>query len=137
VTVTPSPGTRLPTWRVDVEAAGMRTMAALLRDPNPIHFDVGAVRQLGLGDRPINQGPTNVGYIVNMLLTWRGGEPSTITRLTVRFTGNVFAGDRLVAGGEVVEVRTTDSGRTAVCDVWLDRDDGVRVVSGSAEVTLE
>ena len=46
----------------------MRTVAALFRDPNPVHWDHAEVAARGGGDRVINQSPINVAYIVNMLL---------------------------------------------------------------------
>ncbi len=130
-------GSPITPFRVDgVDEARMKTMAALLRDPNPIHFDAEAVRSLGLGDRPVNQGPLNVAYVVNALLAWAGGDPAALRHLQVRFTGNVFAGDRVTAGGEVVGLQQVDGGTVATCDVWLDRDDGTRLVHGEAEVAL-
>ncbi|TVR31391.1 MAG: hypothetical protein EA388_13525 [Nitriliruptor sp.] len=111
----------------------MKTMAVLLRDPNPIHYDVDAVRAAGLGDRVVNQGPSNLGYVVNMLLAWTGN-PASILQVSARFLGNVFAGDAVTAGGAVREVTSDHDGPVAVCGVWLDRDDGTRLVSGSARV---
>ena len=55
-------GDNIPEWVMDsVSPARMRTMAAILRDPNPIHWDRDAVDSLplGLGKRTINQGPSN------------------------------------------------------------------------------
>lgn len=130
-----APGTPLPTWRVDpVEVWPMKVMSALLDDPNPIHWDTESVRGLGLGERPINQGPNNVGYIVNMLMAFAGG-PAAVRRVTVRFRGNVFAGDRVEAGGVVSRVEDEGDVTVAHCDVWLDRGDD-RVVAGTAEVVV-
>ena len=56
----------------------MKIFAALARDPNPIHWDRAAVAERGLGDRLINQGPINLGYVVNMLLAWTG--PASLAR---------------------------------------------------------
>ena len=129
-------GTSIPPFAIErVDAEKMKTMAALLRDPNPIHFDVEAVRALGMGDRVINQGPNNVGYVLNMLLAWLG-DPAGIRSVQVRFRGNVFAGDRLEAGGTVTALEERDGQRVATCEVWLDRDDGARVLSGTAEVAV-
>jgi len=75
-----------------VDAEKMKIMAAILQDPNPIHFDVDAVRKLGLGDRPVNQGPINMAYLMNVATAWAGG-PEALRRFQVRFAGNVFAGD--------------------------------------------
>src|SRR5581483_5286732 len=99
------PGTELPPLRIEsVPAEAMKTVAALLHDPTPIHWDVESVRALGMGDRPVNQGPNNMAYVVNMLTTW-AGSPGRIRRLRVRFLGNVFAGDSVTARGVVTGVR--------------------------------
>jgi acyl dehydratase len=111
-------------------------MAALLRDPNPIHWDVESVKRLGMGDRVVNQGPNNMAYVVNALMAWVGGDPAAVRSVQVRFQGNVLAGDRVTAGGEVTEVREEDGQRIAVCAVWLDRDDGARLLAGTAEVAV-
>lgn len=132
------PGDELPEWTVEeVSVEKMKTMAALLADSNPIHWDVAAVRALGMGDRVVNQGPNNMAYLMNMLAAW-SGDMGRVRGLTVRFLANVFAGDRLVAGGRVVAVDEDGAGgRTAVCDVWLDVQDGQRAISGTARVLLD
>jgi acyl dehydratase len=127
-------GTNLPSRTVpSVSGEKMKTMAALLADPNRIHFDVDAVRDAGMGDRVINQGPTNLAYVMNMLISWCG-EVSQIRSINARFLGTVYAGDSVTAGGEVKEITPTDSGSEALCDIWLDVDGGARVISGSARV---
>ena len=89
----------------------------------------------GLGDRLINQGPTNVGYVCNALLAWAGND--ALRSLTVRFTSNVFDGDEVVAGGVVTAIDEIDGERRATCDVWLDRGDGTRAIEGVAVVALD
>ena len=126
-------GDALPEWVMpEVEAARMRTTAAILRDPNPVHWDVEVVRARRSDARLVNQGPLNVGYLANMLMQWQG--PECVRRLQLRFSGRVFAGDRVVARGTVTEVDAAAG--TAVCDVWLERDDGSRPVIGVATVVL-
>ncbi len=125
-------GDPLPSLTVDdVGADRMKTMAALLRDPYPVHWDVEALRSAGLDPRPINQGPLNLGYIANMLMAWAGDD--AIRRLTVACHGRVLAGDTVVAGGTVDGESEVDGERRTNCTVWLDRDDR-RLVSGTAEV---
>lgn len=129
-------GTRLPEWRVDsVSEQAMHTMALFLRDPNPIHFDTNVTETAGLGPRAVNQGPSNVSYIANMLIGWVG-DPAAIRRLRVRFEANVFAGDRVTASGEVTSIEDTADGPIAHCDVHLTRDDGTRLLAGTAEVLV-
>jgi acyl dehydratase len=114
----------LPAREITVSPEPMKLFAALARDPTPIHWDREAA-----GGPVINQGPLNVGYVADMLMAWAG--PGSIRELAVRFTDTVRAGDRVVAGGVVTAVHDG----LAECEVWLDRDDGVRAVSGTAVVT--
>lgn len=117
----------------DVGADRMKTMAALLRDPYPIHWDPEAVRAAGHGDRPVNQGPLNLAYVTNMLMASFGDR--SIRRLSVGFHGRVVAGDTVVAGGTVDDEFDTGGERRSVCTVWLDRG-GERLVSGRAVVAV-
>ncbi|TDD80945.1 protein dehydratase [Saccharopolyspora karakumensis] len=129
-------GARLPEWRVSaVSAEKMKTTAALLADPNPIHWDAEVVRVLGMGERPINQGPLNMAYVLNMLAAWSGGH-DRLRRFRVRFRGNVFAGDELSAGGVVTGVRAEAGITLADCDVSLDVAGGATVLSGTATVVV-
>lgn len=129
---TPVVGDRIPRFRLaSVDAQRMKTMAAILRDPYPIHWDRQATAALGLGGRTVNQGPINLGYIANMLMAWAGDD--AIRRLTVGFHARVLDGDAVEAHGVVDSVTVTDAGWTATCSVWLERGSD-RVVSGTAEV---
>jgi acyl dehydratase len=110
----------------------MKIFAAILRDPNPIHWDRNELSRRGFGDRLINQGPANLGYVVEMLAIAFGGY-DRILRLTTRFTANVLEGDELVAGGVVTAI----DGDVALCDIWLDRSTGERAISGTAQMTIE
>jgi len=123
--------------RIDgVESGPMKTMAALLRDPNPIHFDPAVTRALGMGEGTVNQGPTNVGWVASALMAWGGGGAACLRRLTVRLTGNVLSGDVVEAGGVVEALAEAPEGTVATCRVWLRRSDGVDLVAGTAEVLL-
>ncbi len=134
--MTVGPGHEVPPFVVEaVPVEAMKTVAALLHDPNPIHFDKGAVTALGMGDRQVNQGPTNMAYVVNMLAAWTG-DPASVRRLQVRFLGNVFAGDRVSARGVVTGVREEDGARFADLDVWLERSPEDRVLDGTATVAI-
>ncbi|MGH9271252.1 MAG: MaoC family dehydratase, partial [Ilumatobacteraceae bacterium] len=121
-------GMPMQPWEMSsVDPARMKTRAAILRDPYPVHWDRAANERLGLGGRVVNQGPLNLGYVANMLMAWAG--PASIRRLTVSFGAPVLDGDRVVAHGQVRDV--VDG--IANCDVWLSRGDE-RVVTGTAQV---
>ena len=127
-------GFEIPEWTMDdVDPNRMKTMAAILRDPYPVHWDRSSVADLGLGERVINQGPLNLSYITNMLLAWQG--PTCVRRLQVAFGHPVLDHDRVTAVGTVVSIETVDGERRAHCDVRLERD-GNAVVTGTAVVAL-
>lgn len=129
-------GTELPVWEVEaVSAEKMKTTAALLSDPTPIHFDAETVRALGMGDRPVNQGPLNMGYVMNAVTAWAGG-PERLRRLRVRFRGPVLAGDHVRVRSTVTAVREEDGVRLAECDVVLEVVGGEQAVTGTATVVL-
>jgi acyl dehydratase len=127
------PGDSLPEWSVaSVSAEKMKTMAALLRDPNPLHWDRNAVASLPLelGLHTINQGPLGLSYIINMLQAWQG--PSCIKRIKMTFPQVVLDGDHVIARGQVLSTST----QVAECQVWLDHADGRRLLEGSAIIHL-
>ena len=128
-------GDTIPEWLMaSVEAARMRTMAAILRDPNPVHWDRDACDALGYGQRTINQGPLGLSYMINMLHDWAGS--GCITRLVMTFPKVVLDGDRITARGRVTAVRDSGEGRFAECDIWLERGEGDRPLIGTATVRL-
>lgn len=127
----PAVGDEVPEWVMpDVRPERMRTTAAILRDPNPIHWDREVARSRGLDGRVVNQGPLDVGYLANMLMAWQGA--TCIRRLRLQFPGPVLDGDHITARGVVTAVDPQTGAIT--CDVWLERPDGFRPVVGTAEL---
>ncbi|MET0190910.1 MAG: MaoC/PaaZ C-terminal domain-containing protein [Pseudonocardia sediminis] len=121
-------GDALPDLVVEsVDPERMKTMAALLRDPNMIHLEPAEAARHGLGDRVVNQGPINMGYVQTMLAHAAGGV-DRVRATAFRFLANVHAGDRVVAGGRVTAVRDGE----VDCEVWLDVTGGARALSGTA-----
>ena len=123
-------GDEIPAWvMASVSADRMKTMAALLRDPNPVHWDRDSVAALplGLGHRTINQGPLGLSYIFNMLHAWQG--PGCVKKIRMTFPQVVLDGDRVEAKGRVTAI----SSDGIACEVWLERE-GERLLEGSALV---
>jgi acyl dehydratase len=130
-------GDQIPEWVMDsVSAERMCTMAAILRDPNPIHWDRDAVDSLplGLGKRTINQGPLGLSYMVNMLHAWAG--PNCLRRLVMRFPQVVLDGERVVARGEVGALRQEQGEQLADCKVWLEHAERGILLEGDAVIVL-
>jgi acyl dehydratase len=135
--VKPQAGDAIPEWTMEcVSAERMRTMAALLRDPNPLHWDRDAVAALplGLGRRTINQGPLGLGYIVNMLEAWGGA--GCIRRVRMTFPQVVLDGERVTARGIVTGVVEDDAQTLAHCEVWLEHELRGRLLIGEAVVAV-
>jgi len=128
-------GDEIPAWLMEsVRPERMRTMAAILRDPNPVHWDRNACDALGFGKRTINQGPLGLSYMVNMLHAWAGA--GCITRLYMTFPKVVLDGDRITARGEVTAVREEGGRRYADCRVLLDRGPDDHPLQGTATIRL-
>lgn len=129
-------GYHLPELPIEqVNPEHIRQIALVLNDPNPIHFDLEAVAAAGLGDREINQGGSTMAYIIGMITAWTGTR-SCLRRIQCRFRDNVRAGDSVTAGGIVVEIIGVGPARQAVCEVWVNRQDGRRVIDGTAVVAI-
>lgn len=128
-------GDQIPGWLMEsVRPERMRTMAAILRDPNPVHWDRDACDAIGFGKRTINQGPLGLSYMVNMLHAWAG--PGCITRLVMTFPKVVLDGDRITARGEVTGTSEDNGRRYAECRIWLDRGPDDHPLQGTATIRL-
>lgn len=136
-------GDSIPEWIMEsVSAERMRTMAAILRDPNPLHWDREAVSNLPvvdtlpfkLGKRTINQGPLGLSYIVNMLHEWMG--PNCIRRFYITFPQVVLDEDRVIARGTITALREENGAQLADCDTWLEHEERGVLLKGKATVQL-
>ena len=126
-------GFSIPSWEMpSVERSRMRTMAAILRDPNPVHWDPNLVDSLPLevGKKTINQGPLGLSYMINMLHDWAG--PGCVKRIFMTFPHIVLSEDCVIAKGRVTKIDGTD----IECDIWLERDEK-KLLVGNATVNGE
>ena len=129
-------GTELPPRTITgVRDEDIRIVALVLRDPNPIHYDLKEVARLGLGDRAVNQGGATMAYIAGYLAELTGSR-AAIKKLSCSFRGNVFAGDDVTIGGTVTSVTSSDQGQLVGCDVWADVVGGKRAITGSALIRV-
>lgn len=130
-------GDNIPPWIMpSVSAERMKTMAAVLRDPNPVHWDRNVVESLplGLGLRTINQGPLGLSYMINMLHAWRG--PECIRRIIMRFPQVVLDGEEVIARGTVTSVKTANGVTLAECDIWLAHEERGTLLEGTATIVI-
>ncbi|WP_205739696.1 MaoC/PaaZ C-terminal domain-containing protein [Georgenia sp. SYP-B2076] len=129
-------GDELPTMEVgDIDVEHILQLALILRDANPIHYDLDAIAAAGLGEVEVNQGGATAAYILNLLSAWSGSR-SNIRRLRCRFSANVFAGDDVLVGGTVTAIEESSDGQLVTCDVWAAVHGGDRAITGTATVLL-
>ena len=128
-------GDAIPPFRMQrVTPERMKTVAAIFRDPFPVHWDREVTRAMGFEGRLLNQSPINLGYVINMLVDWAG--PRCLRRVRVEFPQPVFDGDSVCAGGRVVSLSREGAETIAECEIWLDRQGGVRSLAGRAWVAI-
>jgi len=128
-------GEPIPPFRMErVTPERMKTVAAIFRDPTPLHWDREATRAAGFEGRLLNQSPINLGYVINMLMAWAG--PTCLRRVRTEFPGPVLDGASVSAGGRVVALSQEGGETIAECDTWLDSQDGTRNLVARAWVAL-
>ena len=118
----------------DISIERIRMVMDVMDDVNPVHIDEALVKRMGLRGL-VNQGPSNLSYIINMLVAWTG-DADCVQRLQVRFHNLVVPGDNTIAGGSVTAVHASTPRCTVDCDVWLRLADGTTMLAGMATVTL-
>jgi acyl dehydratase len=118
----------------DITKARIQMVMDAMDDVNPVHIDEELVKKMGLRGL-VNQGPSNLAYIINMLAAWTG-DPDCVLRMKIRFHNLVVPGDNTVAGGTVTAVRDEAGRRVADCDVWLKLQDGTTMLAGMATVAI-
>jgi acyl dehydratase len=127
-------GTKIPPFTMDdITMPRIEALMELMNDVNPVHDDPDVIARRGLRG-PVNQGPANLAYIVNMLTLWAGPEME-LERFDFRFLDTVAPGDTVVARGVVTGVEVSAGRRRIACQVWLERD-GVRAVDGTATIAV-
>lgn len=105
-------GQELEPWRWEITEDSAHVWARVLEDPNPIHQSANAVARLGLGDRLINQGPTNIAYLINAL---EYNFPGIILKnMQARLVGMIHCGDIIQVYG-VVEDISRDNETGSIC----------------------
>ncbi len=94
-----------------------------------------------MGDRPINQGPLNMGYVMNAggRLGRRTGPAAHGCGSASSATCSPATASSPAGGHRIDETPDGDGHRVAHCDVWLRRDGDPddTVMAGTATVLLD
>ena len=113
-----------------VDAGRIKTMAAILQDPTPIHLDPAATRARGLGNALATQGALNMTWFTEAAARFAGGWERLLD-FNVRFLDNVYAGERVECTGTVTAV---DASTGEAKLELLAAADGRPVLAGTAVV---
>lgn len=103
-------------------------------DFNPIHTVDEFAVQAGLGG-VIAHGMLSMAFIGQML-TDTVGEKGELRKFTVRFNGMVRPGDVITCRGVMKEIYAEGQQQRVICDIWAEKEDGSKVISGQAELIL-
>jgi acyl dehydratase len=130
-----SKGSNLKDWAFLVPQESMNTWAVILDDPNPIHLDANAAKQVGLGDKTINQGPANIAYILNMIE--ENFPNSRILKMNNKMTDSVLEGDLVTVSGQISEIKAEGDQFIASCSIQLTVGEDKIAVLSEIDVLFE
>ena len=130
-----SEGFTLKDWQFLVPQESMNTWAVILDDPNPIHLDASAVKQVGLGDKTINQGPANIAYVLNMIE--ENFPNSQILKMNNKMTDSVLEGDLVTVSGQITEVKAKGDQFIVSCSIKLTVGEDKIAVLSEIDVLFE
>jgi acyl dehydratase len=118
-----------------IDGHRIKTVAALMRDPVPTHYDREVVKALGMGDgtKLVNQGLGDAAYLLELVHRFLDRRPS-LRRYDIRILQLVFEGDQVRCSGSVASVDRV--ARTATLELE-GRIDGERAFVGEAVVNLD
>ena len=116
-----------------IELPDMVAYAGATWDWHRLHYDSAWLAERGL-DRPVIDGQLFGALLAEMVLDWAGPD-ATLTALSFRFKGFVFAGETVRCTGRVISVE--DGVTSLECQVDVVGDDArVAVAPAAAEVRL-
>lgn len=128
-------GQHLPELKTGpIQGDALRRMAKLLKDPNPIHWDLEYARARGLRE-VIQQGNLNMLPFYLLIENWVGN-PEYLKEIKGRFLGNVFKGDITITSGTVTNIKRGDKLITIEIDIEQRNAAGEKTCIGMATVTI-
>lgn len=103
-------------------------------DFNPIHTVHHYAEKAGLGG-VIAHGMLSMAFVGQHVTRWIG-EAGTLRRLKVRFAAMTRPGDVITLKGKVTGKSRAGEENLVTCEVWAEKADGTKTVTGEAAVAL-
>jgi len=127
-------GNKIEDWSYTVKQKNLVDWSKFLKDPNPIHLNQSKVKELGLGNYCINQGPANIAYILNSINY--NFPNSKILSLTNKLKGNVFSGDNINVTGKIIDLKNENNSTLLTLLLKLDTQRAKSLVISIAKISL-
>ena len=126
-------GEPLPVLEKEIRLADMMAYGAATWDFARIHYDDAYARKQGLPS-PVVDGQMLGAFLAQLVQDWAGPQ-GFLRSLDFQNRGMVFPGDVLTCGGHVDNLRRESETNLVVCSLWIDNQNGERVV-GPASATI-
>jgi 3-hydroxybutyryl-CoA dehydratase len=106
--------------------------ADVVEDYNPLHVDPEYAKKTKFKST-IAHGPLLISYISEMMSNWLGiGWIEGGKLFDIKFNAPVKPKDKITIGGQVKEKRIVEKEKIIECEVFIENQEGVKVVVGRA-----
>jgi acyl dehydratase len=125
-------GDRLPCLEFDANLTALVMYAGATWDFHRYHYDASYVAKRGI-PAPFMDGQLAGALLARLLMAW-GGPDAFVRRLGYRLRTMVFAGDRILVSGEVVETTSENGRKLATCKLDIVKANGKELVCEATAV---
>lgn len=120
-------GDEIPSLTKDITEVGMVMYSAATWDFHRGHYDKEFVQSRGF-PAPFADGQMFGAFLAEMIMNWIG-DSGTLKKMDFRFRKMVFAGDRVVCKGSVIEKRAENGQKLVTCDLWVENQNGEKILA--------
>ena len=127
-----NPGERIsPLYKLMTQEI-INKWADAVEDHNPLHVDPEYAKKTKFKST-IAHGPLVISYISELMGNWLGiGWIEGGKLLDIKFNAPVKPGDKITIGGKVKEKRDIENEKMVECEIFVENQEGVKVVVGRA-----
>lgn len=125
-------GEELPPLKKEIDLPHMMAYGAATWDFIRVHYDADYVRERGL-KAPFVDGQMLGGFLAQQVQDWAGPR-AFLRRLAFRNRAMVYPGDTVTCYGVVTSAHIQGVEALVECDLWMENQDGERVVQPASAV---
>jgi 3-hydroxybutyryl-CoA dehydratase len=127
-----NPGERIPPLYKLMTQEMINKWADAVEDHNPLHVDPEYAKNTKFKST-IAHGPLVISYISEMMGNWLGiGWIEGGKLLDIKFNAPVKPGDKITIAGKVKEKRDIENEKMVECEIFIENQEGIKVVVGRA-----